>query len=202
MKIICIGRNYAAHAAELGNEVQKEPVIFMKPDSAIFRQRDAFYIPSWTKDVHYELEVVVRIHRLGKNIEPRFAPKYFTDFTVGIDFTARDVQSEMISKGLPWEKAKAFDQSAVLGDFLSVADHDINNLNFQLKKNGEVVQDGNTSLMIHDIPHIIEHCSQYFTLKIGDLIFTGTPAGVGPVAPGDLLEGYIKGKKVLNVKIR
>ncbi len=202
MKIICIGRNYAAHAAELGNEVQKEPVIFMKPDSAVFRQRDAFYIPDWTSDVHYELEVVVRIDRLGKNIEPRFASKYFTDFTVGIDFTARDVQSELKSKGLPWEKAKAFDQSAVLGEFLSVADYDINHLHFQLKKNGEVVQDGNTSLMIHDIPHIIKHCSQYFTLKIGDLLFTGTPAGVGPVAPGDLLEGYIEGKKVLNVKIR
>jgi len=202
MKIICIGRNYAAHAEELGNEIQKEPVIFMKPDSAIFRQRDAFYIPDWTNDVHYELEVVVRINRLGKNIEPRFASKYFADFTVGIDFTARDVQTQLKAKGLPWEKAKAFDQSAVLGEFLSTSDYDLSNLNFQLTKNGEVVQDGNTSLMLHDIPHIIEHCSKYFTLKIGDLIFTGTPEGVGSVAGGDTLKGFIEGKKVLNVKIK
>ena len=202
MKIICIGRNYAAHAAELGNELATEPVIFMKPDSAVFRQRDAFYIPDWTNDVHYELEVVVRINRLGKNIEAKFAPKYFAEFTVGIDFTARDVQSALKAKGLPWEKAKAFDQSAVLGDFLSVDDFDLNNLHFQLKKNGELVQDGNTSLMLHNIAQLIEHSSQYFTLKIGDLLFTGTPEGVGPVAPGDLLEGFIEGKKVLNVKVR
>jgi len=202
MKIICIGRNYAAHAAELGNEVAAEPVIFMKPDSAVFRQRDAFYIPDWTNDVHYELEVVVRINRLGKNIEAKFAPKYFAEFTVGIDFTARDVQSALKAKGLPWEKAKAFDQSAVLGDFLSVDDFDLNNLHFQLKKNGKLVQDGNTSLMLHNISKLIEHSSQYFTLKIGDLLFTGTPEGVGPVAPGDLLEGFIEGKKVLNVKVR
>jgi 2-keto-4-pentenoate hydratase/2-oxohepta-3-ene-1,7-dioic acid hydratase in catechol pathway len=202
MKIICIGRNYAAHAAELGNEIQKEPVIFMKPDSAVFRQRDAFYIPDWTNDVHYELEVVVRINRLGKNIEPRFAAKYYADFTVGIDFTARDIQAQLKAKGLPWEKAKAFDQSAVLGEYLSASDYDLSNLNFQLKKNGDVVQDGNTSLMLHDIPRIIEHCSQYFTLKIGDLIFTGTPEGVGPVVSGDILEGYIEDKKVLHVKVK
>ena len=202
MKIICIGRNYAAHAAELGNELAAEPVIFMKPDSAVFRQRDAFYIPDWTSDVHYELEVVVRINRLGKNIEAKFAPKYFAEFTVGIDFTARDVQSALKAKGLPWEKAKAFDQSAVLGDFLSVDDFDLNNLHFQLKKNGQVVQDGDTSLMLHNTSQLIEHSYQYFTLKIGDLLFTGTPEGVGPVAPGDLLEGFIEGKKVLNVKVR
>lgn len=202
MKIICIGRNYAAHAAELGNEVAAEPVIFMKPDSAVFRQRDAFYIPDWTNDVHYELEVVVRINRLGKNIDAKFAPKYFAEFTVGIDFTARDVQSALKAKGLPWEKAKAFDQSAVLGDFLNVEDFDLNNLHFQLKKNGEVVQDGNTSLMLHNIAQLIEHSSQYFTLKIGDLLFTGTPEGVGPVVSGDVLEGFIEGKKVLNVKVR
>ncbi len=202
MKIICIGRNYAAHAAELGNELAAEPVIFMKPDSAVFRQRDAFYIPEWTNDVHYELEVVVLINRLGKNIEAKFAPKYFAEFTVGIDFTARDVQSALKAKGLPWEKAKAFDQSAVLGDFLSVDDFDLSNLHFQLKKNGELVQDGNTSLMLHNIAQLIEHSSQYFTLKIGDLLFTGTPDGVGPVVSGDVLEGFIEGKKVLNVKVR
>ncbi|MEJ6750733.1 MAG: fumarylacetoacetate hydrolase family protein [Bacteroidia bacterium] len=202
MKIICIGRNYAAHAAELGNEIQKDPVVFMKPDSAIFRQRDAFYIPDWTTDVHYELEVVIRINRLGKNIEPKFASKYYSDFTVGIDFTARDVQAELKNKGLPWEKAKGFDQSAVLGEFLSTSDYDLTNLNFQLKKNGELVQDGNTSLMLHPIAQIIEHTSKYFTLKIGDIIFTGTPEGVGPVSGGDVLEGYIEGKKVLHVKVK
>jgi len=202
MKIICIGRNYAAHAAELGNEIQKDPVIFMKPDSAILRQRDAFYIPDWTNDVHYELEVVVRINRLGKNIEPKFASKYYSDFTVGIDFTARDVQAELKSKGLPWEKAKGFDQSAVLGEFLPTSDYDLTNLNFQLKKNGELVQDGNTSLMLHPIAQIIEHTSKYFTLKMGDIIFTGTPEGVGPVTGGDVLEGYVEGKKVLHVKVK
>ncbi len=202
MKIICIGRNYVEHAKELGNAVPSEPVIFMKPDSALFRQRDAFYIPDWSSDVHYEIEVVVKINRLGKNIESRFASKYFQEFSLGIDFTARDVQSELKSKGLPWEKAKAFDQSAVLGEFMKVEDFDLNNLNFELHKNGEVVQKGNTSNMIHSIPNIINHCSQYFTLKIGDLLFTGTPAGVGKVNGGDLLEGYIEGKKVLSVKVR
>ncbi len=202
MKIICIGRNYADHAKELGNEVPTEPVIFMKPDSAVFRQRDAFYIPDWTNDVHYEAEIVVRINRLGKKIEAKFASKYYAEFTVGIDFTARDVQQKLKSKGLPWEKAKGFDQSAVLGDFLPVSAYDLDNLSFELHKNGELVQQGNTKLMLNSIPQIVEHCSQYFTLKIGDLIFTGTPAGVGPVAVGDELQGYVQGKKVLHVKIR
>lgn len=202
MKIICIGRNYVAHALELGNEVQSEPVIFMKPDSAVFRQRDAFYIPDWTEEVHYELEVVVKLNRLGKNIESRFAHKYFSEFTVGIDFTARDVQSKLKKRGLPWEKAKAFDQSAVMGEYLSVDDYDLNNLKFELHRNGEVVQKGDTSLMLHNIGSIVEYTSQYFTLKIGDLIFTGTPAGVGKVEKGDLLEGFVEGKKVLEVKVR
>jgi 2-keto-4-pentenoate hydratase/2-oxohepta-3-ene-1,7-dioic acid hydratase in catechol pathway len=202
MKIICIGRNYVAHAAELGNEISSEPVVFMKPDSAVFRQRDAFYIPDWTSEVHYELEVVVKMNRLGKNIESRFAHKYFKEFTVGIDFTARDVQSDLKSKGLPWEKAKAFDQSAVLGDFLSVDNYDLSNLSFELHRNGIIVQSGLTSSMIYSIPQIIEHCSKYFTVKIGDLFFTGTPAGVGKVESGDLLEGFVEGKKVLNVKVR
>lgn len=202
MKIICIGRNYRAHAEELGNEVPDEPVIFMKPDSAIFRQRDAFYIPDWSNDIHYEAEIVVRLNRLGKNIEAKFAPKYYAQFTLGIDFTARDVQTKLKSKGLPWEKAKAFDQSAVLGDYLDANDFDLSNLNFELRRNGQVVQSGNTKHMIHSIPEIVEHCSQYFTLKIGDLIFSGTPEGVGRVEIGDVLEGFIEGQKVLNVKIR
>ena len=202
MKIICIGRKYVAHAEELGNEIPSEPVLFMKPDSAIFRQRDAFYIPDWTDEVHYEAEIVIKIDRLGKNIEPRFAHKYFQEFTLGIDFTARDVQQKLKTNGLPWEKAKAFDQSAVLGSFLKVKDFNLQNLHFKLRKNGETVQKGDTQLMLFDIPQIIEHCSKYFTLKIGDLLFTGTPKGVGPVKKGDILEGFIETQKVLHVKIR
>ena len=174
----------------------------MKPDSAIFRQRDAFYIPDWTDEVHYEAEIVIKIDRLGKNIEPRFAHKYFQEFTLGIDFTARDVQQKLKTNGLPWEKAKAFDQSAVLGSFLKVKDFNLQNLHFKLRKNGETVQKGDTQLMLFDIPQIIEHCSKYFTLKIGDLLFTGTPKGVGPVKKGDILEGFIETQKVLHVKIR
>jgi 2-keto-4-pentenoate hydratase/2-oxohepta-3-ene-1,7-dioic acid hydratase in catechol pathway len=202
MKIICIGRNYVAHVKELGNEIPKEPVLFMKPDSAIFRQRDAFYIPDWTNEVHYEAEIVMKINRLGKNIEEKFAPKYYSQFTLGIDFTARDVQKNLKAQGLPWEKSKAFDQSAVLGEYLNVNDYSLDNLNFELKINGRVVQSGNTKSMIYTIPQIINHCSEFFTLKIGDLIFTGTPEGVGKVNAGDELEGFIEGKKILHVKIR
>lgn len=202
MKIICIGQNYVAHVKELGNEIPKEPVLFMKPDSAIFRQRDAFYIPDWTNEVHYEAEIVIKINRLGKNIEEKFAPKYYSQFTLGIDFTARDVQKNLKALGLPWEKSKAFDQSAVLGEYLNVNDYSLDNLNFELKINGRVVQSGNTKSMIYTIPQIINHCSEFFTLKIGDLIFTGTPEGVGKVNAGDELEGFIEGKKILHVKIR
>lgn len=202
MKIICIGRNYVAHVKELGNEIPKEPVLFMKPDSAIFRQRDAFYIPDWTNEVHYEAEIVIKINRLGKNIEEKFAPKYYSQFTLGIDFTARDVQKNLKAQGLPWEKSKAFDQSAVLGEYLNINDYSLDNLNFELKINGRVVQSGNTKSMIYTIPQIINHCSEFFTLKIGDLIFTGTPEGVGKVNAGDELEGFIEGKKILHVKIR
>lgn len=202
MKIICIGRNYVAHVKELGNEIPKEPVLFMKPDSAIFRQRDAFYIPDWTNEVHYEAEIVIKINRLGKNIEEKFAPKYYSQFTLGIDFTARDVQKNLKAQGLPWEKSKAFDQSAVLGEYLNVNDYSLDNLNFELKINGRVVQSGNTKSMIYTIPQIINHSSEFFTLKIGDLIFTGTPEGVGKVNAGDELEGFVEGKKILHVKIR
>jgi 2-keto-4-pentenoate hydratase/2-oxohepta-3-ene-1,7-dioic acid hydratase in catechol pathway len=202
MKIICIGRNYVAHVKELGNEIPKEPVLFIKPDSAIFRQRDAFYIPDWTNEVHYEAEIVIKINRLGKNIEEKFAPKYYSQFTLGIDFTARDVQKNLKAQGLPWEKSKAFDQSAVLGEYLNVNDYSLDNLNFELKINGRVVQSGNTKSMIYTIPQIINHSSEFFTLKIGDLIFTGTPEGVGKVNAGDELEGFVEGKKILHVKIR
>lgn len=202
MKIICIGRNYTEHIRELGNETTEEPVIFLKPDSALFRQRDAFYIPDFTHDVHYEAEIVIKINRIGKSISEKFAHKYYTEYTLGIDFTARDVQQKLKEKGLPWEKAKAFDQSAVVGDFLSTEGINFNHISFSLRKNGQTVQQGNTAMMIHSTNEIIAHVSQYFTLKIGDLIFTGTPAGVGKVNPGDVLDGYVENQKVFTVKVK
>ena len=202
MKIICVGRNYAKHAAELGNEKPKEPVLFMKPDSAVLRQRDAFYIPAFTQDVHYEIELLVRINRLGKHIQSKFAHKYFTQVSVGLDFTARDVQSQLKSKSLPWEKAKAFDQSAAIGKWVELGNKEIGDIQIELKKNGATVQNGNTNQMIFKVPELIEDISRYFTLKIGDIIFTGTPEGVGPVCAGDHLEGFLNGEKLLDVRIK
>jgi 2-keto-4-pentenoate hydratase/2-oxohepta-3-ene-1,7-dioic acid hydratase in catechol pathway len=204
MKIICIGRNYSEHAKELGNAVPTEPVFFCKPDSAILPKGNPFYIPEWTSDIHYEVELVMRIERLGKNIEENFAPRYYTEIGLGIDFTARDVQEELKKKGLPWEKAKGFDGSAVISqEFIPVTDlGDLHNIEFSLKKNGSVVQNGNSADMIFSFDKIVEHVSKYMTLKIGDFIFTGTPAGVGPVAIGDVLEGYLGSKKMFQVKIK
>lgn len=203
MKIICVGRNYADHAKELGNEVPEEPVLFLKPDTALMRKRDKFYIPDFSGDIHYELELVLRINRIGKRIQSRYADKYFNQISVGIDFTARDLQAELKYKGLPWEKSKAFDLSAAVGDFIDVtSDKDMSNLHFELKKNGETVQQGNTADMIFTCGQIIENASKYFTLKIGDLIYTGTPKGVGKVVPGDHLEGYLEGQKLLSVAVR
>jgi len=202
MKIICVGRNYKKHAQELGNEVPEEPVLFMKADSSLMRQRDTFYIPDFSSDVHYEAEIVIRINRLGKRIQSKFAPKYYAQYTIGIDFTARDVQKKLKEKGLPWEKAKAFDSSAVCGDWLDVEGVDLDNLKFELKKNGEIVQSGNTKDMLYPINDLVEHASEYFTLKIGDLIFTGTPEGVGKVESGDVLEGFIEGKQILRVRVK
>jgi 2-keto-4-pentenoate hydratase/2-oxohepta-3-ene-1,7-dioic acid hydratase in catechol pathway len=191
MKILCIGRNYAAHAAELGNAVPDEPVVFCKPDSALLGRNLPFVIPSFTNDVHHEIELVLRIGKVGKHIEPRFAHKYIDAVTVGIDFTARDLQSDLKSKGLPWEKAKGFDGSAVVGRFVSADQVDLSNLHFSLTKNGVPVQTGHSQYMLHSFADIISYVSRYFTLKTGDLIFTGTPEGVGPVHPGDVLEGYL-----------
>jgi 2-keto-4-pentenoate hydratase/2-oxohepta-3-ene-1,7-dioic acid hydratase in catechol pathway len=191
MKILCIGRNYAAHAAELGNAVPEEPVVFCKPDSALLGRNLPFVIPSFTNDVHHEIELVLRIGKVGKHIEPRFAHKYIDAVTVGIDFTARDLQSELKSKGLPWEKAKGFDGSAVVGRFVSADQLDLSNLRFSLTKNGVLVQSGHSQNILHSFADIISYVSRYFTLKTGDLIFTGTPEGVGPVHPGDVLEGYL-----------
>lgn len=204
MKIICIGRNYVAHAKELGNDIPEEPVIFMKPDSALLRNNDPFYIPDWSNDVHYELELVVRINRLGKSIERQFSNRYYSEVGLGIDFTARDLQNKLKDKGLPWEKAKAFDRSAVISnEFLEVADlSNPASIKFQLKLNGEVVQNGDSALMIFPIDELISQVSKYFTLKIGDLIYTGTPAGVGPVKIGDRLEGFLEDRKMFDFVVK
>jgi 2-keto-4-pentenoate hydratase/2-oxohepta-3-ene-1,7-dioic acid hydratase in catechol pathway len=203
MKIICIGRNYAEHAKELGNNVPTEPVFFCKPDSAMLPRSNPLFIPPFTNDLHYEVELIIKIDRLGKNIEEQFADRYYSTIGLGIDFTARDVQEEQKKKGLPWEKAKAFDGSAVVGkDFLALEEFDRTNIRFSLKKNGEVVQIGNSSDMIFNFNKIIAYVSQFMTLKIGDLIFTGTPSGVGPVAINDVLEGYLGEKKMFKVNIK
>ncbi|ASB50221.1 fumarylacetoacetate hydrolase family protein [Alkalitalea saponilacus] len=203
MKILCIGRNYEEHAKELKNPLPAEPVVFSKPDSAILRNNNPFFLPSFANDFHFEVEVVVRINKLGKNIEERFANRYYDEIALGVDFTARDLQDELRSKGLPWEKCKAFDGSAVLSDFVPKSDYpDLNNLNFSLNVNGEVRQSGNTRDMIYNIDQIISHVSKYFTLKIGDLIYTGTPAGVGAVKIGDNLQGFIEDKCFFDFKIK
>lgn len=204
MKIICIGRNYVAHIKELSNEVPGEPVFFMKPDSSLLRNNDPFFIPEWTNDVHHEIELVLRISRLGKGIEKRFAHRYYQQIGLGIDFTARDVQNRLKEKGLPWEKAKAFDRAAVIGSsFLPAGDFpDLKNIEFRLDVNGKTVQSGNSGLMIYDFDDIVSYVSQFVTLKIGDLIYTGTPEGVGPVKTGDRLEGYLKDQKLLDFQVK
>ncbi len=202
MKIICIGRNYAEHAKELGNTIPDEPVIFCKPDTALLKNNEPFYIPTFSNDIHHEIEVVIKIDKMGKSIAPQFAHKYYSEFTLGIDFTARDLQTKLKTKGLPWELAKAFDNSAVVGDFVSKEGYDLNQLEFTLLKNNAVVQQGNTNQMLHTIDNIISFVSHYFTLKTGDLIFTGTPAGVGSVAIGDQLKGQIATREFFNFDIR
>ena len=202
MKIICIGRNYTKHIEELANEKPKEPVIFLKADSSILPNRNPFVIPPFSNDIHYEVEVLVKINRVGKYIDQKFAHKYYDEISLGIDFTARDLQSQLKEKGLPWEKAKAFDGSAVIGDFYPKEDYDINNLQFQLYKNDELVQNGNTANMLWKIDEIIAYVSQFFTLKKGDIIFTGTPAGVGKVNPNDLLIGKLVDKEIFAIKVK
>lgn len=203
MKIICIGRNYVKHAQELNHDVPTEPVFFMKPDSALLLDNKPFFLPDFSKEIHHEIELVIKINRLGKNIEAKFAHRYYDEIGLGIDFTARDLQRQLIEKGLPWEKAKAFDASAVLGKFIAKEElGDLANILFSLKRNGEVVQAGDSGLMIFPFDTIIEHVSKYVTLKIGDLIYTGTPAGVGPVAIGDRLEGYIGEKRMFDIQVK
>lgn len=204
MKIICIGRNYVEHVQELKNEMPEEPVIFMKPDSALLRNNDPFYIPDWTNEVHHEIELVIKINRIGKNIEKKFAHRYFDEIGLGVDFTARDVQNKLKAKGLPWEKAKAFDKAAVLSNtFIPKTDlANPNAIQFKLDINGTQVQTGNSELMMFDFEEIISNVSKYFTLKMGDLIYTGTPAGVGAVKIGDHLEGYLENKKLLDFMVK
>ena len=202
MKIICIGRNYAKHIEELANERPENPVVFLKPDSAILPRKNPFFIPPFSNDVHYEVEVLVKINKVGKHIAPKFAHTYYDEIGLGIDFTARDVQQQCKEKGLPWEKAKAFDGSAVIGEFYPKEEFDLTALHFQLVKNNEVVQDGNTHAMLWKIDELISYVSQYFTLKKGDIIFTGTPAGVGKVVENDQLTGMLEGKQSFQIRVK
>ena len=201
MKIICVGRNYEEDAKELNNEVPDAPMFFMKPDSAILRKNFPFVIPTFTKEVHFETELVIKIDRVGKMIQPQFADRYFSEIGLGIDFTARDVQQELKAKQFPWEIAKAFDGSAFVSDFFPKENFDLTNLNFSMTRNGDQVQTANTKDMIFDINTLIAECSKYFTLKKGDLIYTGTPAGVSKINSKDTLEGFINEEKVFEVKV-
>ena len=202
MKIVCIGRNYQEHIKELNNVKPDKPLFFIKPDNALLNNKTEMYLPEFSKDIHYELEVVVKIDKVGKHISEKFAHKYYSQVGVGLDFTARDIQADCKAKGLPWEIAKGFDHSAPVGAFLPKENFDLKNLNFSLKNNGETIQSGNTSDMITSLDEFIAYVSQYITLKKGDLIFTGTPAGVGQVNIGDHFTAYIEDKKLLDLKIK
>jgi 2-keto-4-pentenoate hydratase/2-oxohepta-3-ene-1,7-dioic acid hydratase in catechol pathway len=202
MKIICIGRNYVDHVAELKNEMPSEPMVFLKPDSALILNNRPFFYPEFSNDIHHELELVVRINRLGKHIQRKFAHKYYDQVGLGIDFTARDIQSKCKEKGLPWEKAKAFDGSAPLSRLNEIKNKDLSGLNYKLLVNGELKQEGHPGLMMFPIDQIIAYVSSFMTLKIGDLIYTGTPAGVGPVKIGDQLEAYLGDEKLLDFRVK
>ena len=203
MKIFCIGRNYVAHAKELGNEIPDEPVVFMKPKSALLQPHTPFYYPEFTNELHYECELVLRISKNGKYIQDKFASKYYDAVTTGIDFTARDIQDELKKKGLPWEKAKAWDNSAAIGKWIPLtAIKNKKDINFCLYKNKELVQQSNSNLMIHDFDTIVAYISNYFSVNIGDLVFTGTPAGVGELVVGDELEGFIEDDSLLTLEVK
>jgi 2-keto-4-pentenoate hydratase/2-oxohepta-3-ene-1,7-dioic acid hydratase in catechol pathway len=202
MKIICIGRNYRDHAKELNNPVPKSPLVFMKPSTALLLENKPFYHPEFSDNIHYELEVVLKICKNGRSVQPKFAPDYYEEIGLGIDFTARDIQAKCKEKGHPWEKAKGFDHSAVLSPFISKDKFDLESIKFQMHKNGELVQDGDTADLIFKFDYLIEYVSKYFKLQIGDLIYTGTPAGVGQVKIGDKLEGFLEGNKILECQIK
>tara|TARA_R110002049_G_scaffold144164_1_gene306409 strand:+ start:529 stop:1140 length:612 start_codon:yes stop_codon:yes gene_type:complete len=203
MKLICIGRNYTEHIKELENEKPIDPVVFLKPDTAILLKKQPFFIPDFSNDVHHEVEILVKINKVGKHIDEKFAHKYYDEIGLGIDFTARDLQSKLKEKGLPWEKAKAFDGAAVIGSWLPVNKiQNVDAVEFSLKKNNKIVQKGNTSHMLWKIDELIEYVSKYFTLKIGDIIFTGTPAGVGKVIANDGLKGFIGNKEMFSIIVK
>jgi len=203
MKIFAIGQNYSEHNKELNSTNPTEPVVFMKPDSALLKNNKPFFIPDFTNELHYETELIIKFNRLGKNIEPKFAHRYFSEIGLGVDFTARDIQRRLKAEGKPWEICKAFDNSAVIGNFLPISDFaDIQNIPFHLDLNGNTVQKGNSQDMIFPINELIAYVSRFFTIKIGDILFTGTPVGVGKVAIGDKLEGYISDKKMFDFNIK
>ena len=203
MKIICIGRNYVSHVKEFKNKLSKEPVIFLKPDTSIIKKNDPFFIPSFSNYIDHEVELIIKINRIGKHIQKKFSHKYYQEISLGIDFTARKLQDQLKKDGLPWEKSKSFDGSALVGKWISKDNfRDLNSINFELFKNKISIQKENTSRMIWDIDSIISYCSTYFTLKIGDIIFTGTPKGVSNVKKNDILEGFIEGKEVFSLKIK
>lgn len=203
MKIICIGRNYTDHIKELANERPEDPVVFLKPDTSLVLKNQPFFIPPFSDDVHYEVEILVRINRIGKHIQQKFAHKYYDEIALGIDFTARDLQAKLKAKGLPWEKAKAFDGAAVVGDWVNKSElPHIDELQFEMTKNGTVVQQSSSALMLWKVDELIAYVSQFFTLKIGDIIFTGTPAGVGPVVENDVLEGSLEGRQLFSIKVK
>lgn len=202
MKIFCVGRNYSLHAKELGNDVPSEPVIFLKPETALLRTGHPFFIPTFSNEIHYETEVVLRICRVGKGIAPEFALRYVDKVSVGVDFTARDLQDKLKSKGLPWEISKGFDGSAALGEWVDAENLNLNHLDFSLNRNNQSAQIGNTKDMLFNIAQIISYISTYYTIKIGDLIYTGTPAGVAKVNPGDTLEAFLGEQRVLHMKIK
>lgn len=203
MKLICIGRNYAAHIEELANERPEDPVVFIKPDSSVLPKEQDFFIPEFTSNVHYEVEVLVKIKKVGKHIDAKFAGTYYDEVGLGIDFTARDLQAELKAKGLPWEKAKGFDGAAVIGKWFPKSTFsDMNNINFTLRVNDKLVQEGNTGLMLWKIDELIAYVSQFFMLKKGDILFTGTPAGVGKVAPNDYLTGHLEENEMFSIKVK
>ena len=202
MKIICVGKNYLKHIDELNSSKEDEPVIFLKPDTSIIQKNQPFFIPEFSNEIHYEIEIILKFNRLGKHIESKFSKKYFNQISLGLDFTARDFQNKFKERGLPWDISKGFDNSALIGDWKSIKTYDLDNINFRLEKNGKIVQQSNSKNMIWKIDELIAYASRYFTIKIGDIMFTGTPEGVGLVSEDDILEGFIGNEKVLSVKIK
>lgn len=202
MKIICVGKNYLKHIDELNSSKEDEPVIFLKPDTSIIQKNQPFFIPEFSNEIHYEIEIILKFNRLGKHIESKFSNKYFNHISLGIDFTARDFQNKFKERGLPWDISKGFDNSALIGDWKSIKTYDLNNINFRLEKNGKIVQQSNSKNMIWKIDELIAYASKYFTIKIGDIMFTGTPEGVGVVSEDDVLEGFLGNEKVFGIKIK